>query len=279
MTRTVAVTMKRKNGSSYTTYKKPRTGAYASVGTPYVTKAGQRTASKINKILTSTVGSHAIETKTLDLSLSNINGLPPFNGIVDTFNTNQSSCILNPIQEGAGDYQRIGKRVNLKSIRLRGTIALKSKTPAVVSSGYNTINCRLVVVYFREQLAAIPDWNAVFNCVDPIGTKFSNLNAPLASSVMNSVVLLMDRMYNNVQLAPLALTNTDNVYNCPFDEYLDLGGAGATFQGTANPITAANITSGMLVMYMRADWDSIAAGEGQAYIYENSIARLRYTDV
>lgn len=268
--------MKRKNGTSYTTYKKSRTGAYKTVTTPYVTKAGQRTASKIDKILSSTVGSHAVETKTLDISLSAGN---PFQGIVDTYNTNQSALILNPVQEGAGDYQRIGKRINMKSIRVRGTISIVSKTPAVVSSGFNTLNVRLVIVYFREQLAAIPDWNAVFNCVDAIGTKFSNLNAPLASSAMTSCVLLMDRMYNNTALGPLSLTSTENQYNCPFDEYLDLGGAGATYQGTSNPITAANITTGMLVMYMRSDMDSTAPGEGQAFIFENSIARLRYTDV
>lgn len=277
MTRTVAVTMKRKNGSSYTTYKKPRmTSLYRSIGTPYVTKAGQRTANKIDKILSATVGSHAIETKTLDVSLSFPSVFAP---IVDTFNTNDSAVILNPVQEGAGDWQRVGKRINMKSIRMRGQVTIDSVTPNVTGSSFQTINVRAVIVYFREQLTAIPDWNAVFSNISQSGVKSSGLYTPLASSAMSSCVVLLDKVYTNIGSAGISTATTYNNTHLHFDEYIDLGGAGATYQGTANPITAANIVSGMLVLYMRANLANPIANEGQATITQFSSARLRYTDV
>jgi len=253
----------------------PRAKMYKQVQTPYVTKAGARTANKVNRMLASTVGSHAIETKTVD------NNLMPgiFEPIIHTYNTNGCAMLLNNVQEGTADFQRVGKRINMKSIRIRGEVAIGSYSQSVSGSGVNSLNVRMVLVYFREYHSAIPDWNAVFGTLSPTGTTTGNLYSPLQSANMGSVAVMMDRVYSN-DLKGMALpSNTDITINVPFDEFIDLGGIGATYSGTASPITIANITGGALVLYARANFNSALPGEGQASIYQESHARLRFTDV
>lgn len=253
----------------------PRMKMYKQVQTPYVSRTGARTASKVNRMLASTVGSHAIETKTVD------NNLMPgiFEPILHTYNTNACAILLNNVQEGTSDFTRVGKRINLKSIRLRGELAMLSVSPSVSGSGLNSVNVRAVLVYFREYHAAIPDWNAVFNTLSPTGIRSSNLYSPLASANMGSVAVLMDRVYSNDNKGMIDTGNTDCTLNQPFDEFIDLGGIGTTYSGTADPISIANITGGALVLYMRANFNGIVPGEGQALIYQESHARLRFTDV
>jgi len=253
----------------------PRMKMYKQVQTPYVSRTGARTANKVNLMLASTVGSHAIETKTVD------NNLMPavFEPILHTYNTNASSILLNNVQEGTSDFTRVGKRINLKSLRLRGEMAIVTYSPSSSSSGLNSVNVRAVLVYFREYHAAIPDWNAVFNTLSPTGIRSSNLYSPLASANMGSVAVLMDRVYTNDNKGLISTGNTGCTVNVPFDEFIDLGGIGTTFNGTADPITISNITGGALVLYMRANFNGISPGEGQATIYQESHARLRFTDV
>lgn len=248
---------------------------YKSLAAPYQTKTGQRTAKKITQMLSSTVGSAGVEIKTVDINLAQA----AFSPIIATYNTNGSALLLNPTQEGSGDYQRTGKRINMKSLRVRGNLCMISTGPGSVAGEIGNAVTRIVIVYFREFHNVIPDWNAVFQGITQDGVKTSTLNSNLGPAAMGSVAVLSDKTYHNLPVTQGYYASTKYVANVPFDEYIDLGGIAATYYGTANPITMANFASGAIVMYARAQEDGTAPGTSQSSIYRDSYSRLRFTDV
>lgn len=256
-------------------YKGRRFQKQSVVTTPFVTRTGARTAKKVTNMLSSTIGSHSIETKTVDIVLTG----STFNPVPATYVDNTGAKLLNQVREGAADYNRTGKRINMKSIRLRGEVEITSVGPTGTGGSINTLSCRMVLVYFREFHDAIPDWNAVFNQTGPDGVKISNLFSPLAPENMGSVAVLMDKTYTNMPAQVSYWSGAIYSANVPFDEYIDLGGISTTYNGTANPITMANVASGALVLYMRSNFNNNATSEGICAVYENSAARLRYTEM
>lgn len=164
------------------------------------------------------------EIKTLDVTNG---GAPPMSTVASTTFT---SNILNFIPTGTDIYQRIGRKVSMKSLHIKGRLA---------ASGNPAINdfVRLMVVYDRQNnVSAGPTSGDIFLGQDAAGLTsttawdFKNINNTARYKV------LMDKSYN---LPQFGITMGDSVYRdanqetC-FDEYIKLKGAEAQWTTGSN---------------------------------------------
>jgi len=226
-------------------------------------------------------GQKEIKTCDLDLQTPGV-----FNPIIDDVTTNGSCRLMNAIEQGTADYQRVGKQINMKSLRIRGHCIFQSSAP-LAGGAYSNLNnnwVRFVLVYMKDQVAAIPSFDDIFSQTSAGGSTFSNVMSPVDSAKMTDVTVLRDWVIKSDM--PSITTQTtgaagDIQWACrmPFDEYVKLDNLPAIFKGTASPITVDLLTTGALLLYARADTNLPGPPPNMlAFIFENSNARLRYTD-
>lgn len=212
------------------------------------------------------------EKKGMDTSLS-------VGSVVATTNTNDDAVVLNLVQQGVGSWARIGRKVNLQSVRLRG-IARFTSAPAVTSGDLNTNALRMVVVWDKQPSgAAIPTFDTIFGLTAQDGTESTTYLAPVKYDNMDRFSVLRDCTYT---FSPQVWNNEGGASDASrqdvhFDEYIKLGGREVVFLGQSAPMTIADISTGALYVYFRAEAD--VTGISQIGIDADSFARLRYTDL
>lgn len=214
----------------------------------------------------------AAEKKGMDTSLSSAS-------VVATTNTNDNCIVLNLIQQGAGSWNRIGRKVTLNSVRLRGTARLLS-APTAVTGNLLDNTLRMVVVWDKQPSgAAIPTFDTVFGLTDQSGTESTTYLSPVKYDNMDRFSVLRDTIIDcGIKLFNGAgLTENTTRYDYLFDEYIPLNGKETTFLGQSVPMTIADISSGALYVYFRAEFN--AAGTSAISIDGDAFARLRYTDL
>lgn len=198
--------------------------------------------------------------------------------IVATTNTNDDCQVLNLIQQGAGSWNRIGRKVNLLSVRLRGTARYVSAV-AVTSGDLNANTMRMVVVWDKQPSgAAIPTFDTVFGLTSQTGAETSTFLAPVRYDNMDRFSVLRDIVIPmNPQLWNNEGGSTDaSRQDFAFDEFIKLGGREVVYASQTDPLTIADISTGALYVYFRAD--AQVAGINEIAIDADSFARLRYTD-
>lgn len=198
--------------------------------------------------------------------------------VVATTNNNNAAYCLNLVQMGAGSWNRVGRKIQLQSLRLRGNIVwtLDQETTTL---NYVANTLRMVVVWDKQPSGnAIPTFDTVFGVTGQDGSetttylnpvKFDNMDR---FSVLRDVVIdFVPPMYN-----PAAGTQNAVVVRKSFDEYLQLKGRECVFLGQSNPMTTADISSGGVYVYFRTAVNAL--NTNQIAIDTNSFARLRYID-
>lgn len=199
--------------------------------------------------------------------------------VVATTNTNDDALVLNLVQQGAGSWNRIGRKVNLTSVRLRG-IARHTSATAATSGDLNANGLRMIVVWDKQPSgAAIPTFDTIFGLTQQDGTESATYLAPVRYDNMDRFSVLRDC---HITMSPQLWNNeggtTDAArYDYAFDEYIKLGTREVVYLGQSNPMTIADISTGALYVYFRAEADT--AGTNQVAIDADSFARLRYSDL
>ena len=95
------------------------------------------------------------EKKGMDTSMST-------GAIPQTVNDNSGIYVLNLIQQGAGSWNRVGRKVNLRSIRIRGDIIHTQSTQSASGLTAGQV-IRCVVVWDKQPSGgAIPQWQDMF---------------------------------------------------------------------------------------------------------------------
>jgi len=191
--------------------------------------------------------------------------------IVATTGTNADSFVLNLIQAGNGSWNRVGRKVHLKSVRLFGVAGCTYTANAGLGVGF----LRMVVVWDKQPSGgAIPAWDQIFGNTDQSGTETSSvMSRPRYDNmdrfqVLRDVELLPQALFDGVTAADLR-----SVY-FPFDEYIKLGNKEVVFSGQSTPMTIADISTGALYVYYRAPVVSATSN----WTVTNAFARLRYSD-
>jgi len=207
------------------------------------------------------------EVKGMDTDLS-------FSPVIATTNTNASSFVLNLIQQGAGSWNRVGRKSHAKSLRIKGH--LDFTVAPIVATGVSQQNsCRMVVVWDQQPSGnALPAFDTIFGITAQDGTESCpDITCPPKFDNMDRFRVLLDRQYapNPIYFSS-AGTGPSGQIQLPVDEYLRLSGQETVFSGQSAPMTIADISTGAIYVYFRA------LINGQSTVTSDLIARLRYTD-
>lgn len=195
--------------------------------------------------------------------------------IVASTNTNDDAIVLNLIAPGNGSYNRVGRQVTLKSVRLWGEFIHENSTSAAVAYEGNSV--RMVVVWDKIPGGTIPTYNTIFGITSQDGTETSQLWDPIRYDNMDRFRVICDRRMNFQTNAGGydGTSKTGFVGFYKFDEYIKLPNLRTNFAGQSSPCTIADIGQGALYVYFRA----LAGGaDNFVSLDENARYRLRYTD-
>jgi len=189
--------------------------------------------------------------------------------ILATTNTNGQIFVANAVQQGAGSWNRVGRKIRLKSLRIKANIKFTNSLLADVLQN----NVRMTVVWDKQPSSnALPTFDTIFGGTDQLGaestTYLSNLRYDNTErfSVLKDEIIESDMEYG----APTAVINYQKEVDC----FIKLKGLITVFSGQSNPITIADISSGALYIIFRCQNASV----GVTCLVTNSVIRLRYYD-
>lgn len=198
------------------------------------------------------------------------------NPVISTTTTNASSFVLNLIQQGAGSWNRIGRKVNLQSARLRLSIAHTYNTvPATGVATGNQLRC--VVVWDKQPSGGtIPTFDSIFGKTEQTGTESTTFLDPIRYDNMDRFAVLRDELVDaNINSQVLGTTNTvTNFYS--IDEFIKLGNREVVFSGQSSPMTIADVSTGALYIYFRAQ---VNVADNFMQLTDESFCRIRYVDM
>jgi len=197
---------------------------------------------------------------------------------------NSSGTILplNLIQPGAGFYNRIGRRIYMKSLMLDINIE-----PLSVARNSVSDTCKIAIVYDAQTNGAIPTQGDIWLDYDQAGNQ--NANALSSVNLNNRDRFLVLRHWT---LDLPAITNTatgvptntfpseiqmvsaggSSKYGGHIREYIKLKGLVTQYKADSNPCTIGDISTGALYLVVLAT--NVAGTEGYSIPEWNS--RLRY---
>jgi len=176
--------------------------------------------------------------------------------------------LLNGIQTGTGFFNRIGSRIEMKSLRIRGFIyyALTSIQDAV----------RIIVVYDRQPTGALPTIANLLQGRDQVGTTQTAGSSEINLDNRDRFTIVRDHRITipSCTVAAGVLTNGpswSHNQTAEVDLFIKLKGLVTHYNSTANPCTIANIATGALYVYHVGDTQSATVGF-------NGNFRLRFDD-
>lgn len=187
----------------------------------------------------------------------------------------QFTCI-NAMQPGAGFWQRIGKKIKMCGIRIKGEIyPNQTNTAAFV----NHTEFRIAIVYDKQANAAVPStYGTVFQ---DRGTGTTQISVASNVNIENRerFVVIHDE---RVQLPPIGVTGTISTkglintnIKTIIDDYHKINLEVGYNAGTAG--TIADINTGSLLLVLIADAGATGA-ENHAYSFQWN-TRLYFRDI
>jgi len=197
------------------------------------------------------------EVKSVDLSLTTA-----------VFNTTGTITLLNGIAEGSGFYNRIGRKIVLKSLYITGAIA-PVNTSAITQS-----YCRLIVIYDAQTNGAAPTWANVIQSYTAAGTPTSLYIDQFNLDNRDRFRILADRRWDMPGTTGSALT-TVPAGNSSHDQtvkmYIKLRGLETQYKSSSS--TVSDIATGSIYLLTCSD-----NSHGTNYYQVSYSCRCRYTD-
>jgi len=204
-----------------------------------------------------------------------------FFGSADAVNTNLAfnstgtiTCI-NLIQVGSSMFNRIGRKIEMKSVRLCGQINQLAVTRTQLSIDY----ARVMIIYDRQTNGAFPALADILQDTEQSGVNTTNAFSSLNMNNRERFVTIMDKRFtlpqatNTLGAITLAFPN-DVDYPMKIDEFRKLRGLTTHYRADSNPAVIGDISTGSLLVLSVS---LVAAGQD---IWEFSWnARLKYVDV
>jgi hypothetical protein len=192
--------------------------------------------------------------------------------------TTTQIALLNGMKTGTGYWNRIGSKVNLLSMQLRGAITWNN---SMGSTACNEDFLRWAIVYDRQPNGTTPVWTDIFKGFDPVAQTaiddaFENINP----ENRDRFIIIRDKcVYIPPAGAGAAVSNTLTQYVDPsgsmcLDFYAKLGGLETKYNnGTAG--TVGDITTGALWIVSRSN---VALAGTTAHFNLQYAARLTIRD-
>lgn len=202
---------------------------------------------------------------------------------VSSLFTNMTNSVfvfpVNLIQSGTGSWNRVGRIVNMKSIRVK----FKAKANYTdISNVQDAKMLRYVIVYDSQPNGVSPHKNDIFQDKSQSGVETSNWNSNLGYDNMTRFKILKDdtivleappAIFSSAGARPTgSVQTTEKVVDC----YLKLNHI-TNYKSESSPASIADISTGGLYVIFLTDIESNVPSAGTLVI-ENASARLRYTD-
>lgn len=195
-------------------------------------------------------------------------------------NSTGTILALNMIQAGSSMFNRIGRRLEMKSIRLNCQISVLGVTRASAQD-YG----RIMIVYDRQPNGAYPAITDVIQDTDQTGANVTNAYSGLNMNNRDRFVTIMDK-----RMVLPAVTNTAGAitnafpngtedgpagYQAGISEFRNLSNLITHYKADSNPAVIGDISTGGLFIISLAN--IAAASENYNILTWNS--RLKYTDM
>lgn len=225
------------------------------------------------------------------IDLQYARGEGPFSGnnpiVTSNVSSNSGILCVNAIRQGTSFYERIGRKVNLKSLQIRGQ--LSARAPSGLTP--EALIVRMMVVYDRQPNGAIPTFDQMFSAASPAGDIASNtVMAPVNLTQTSRFRVLRDKMFTlqpmrgmNVLpdgegIAPVS--DVGGYYSKSIRDFIRLPSLETVYNATNEAPSIAQIASGALYVIFRATVPSRANGDDDVIVaeFDDSNFRLRYVD-
>lgn len=225
----------------------------------------RRTLTTRNTNTPATLRGHRQEVKSVD---------QPAAPVTTAISTTASFTLLNGIQEGASFYNRIGRKIMMRSLHLYGNIQLSG------NAGGTAEYARIMVVYDRQANTAFPAAQDLLDNYDNAGAQVTNSFASLNMNNAERFKVLRDIRIAvpTTTVATPAENAVEGVLDyttnrCNINEFIRLSDLETHFKGTTNPAAIGDITTGSLLLFVQGQIAAAAA----PYVLTWS-ARLRFHD-
>jgi len=192
--------------------------------------------------------------------------------VLATTNTNAGIVVLNLVQQGNGSWNRVGKKITMKSVRIRG-IATSTTINNATQIQNNVM--RMTVVYDKQPSSgAIPTFDQIFGNTAQDGAETSRFLDGLRFDNTGRFQVIKDQLVTS-DMAEFSGAAGLVEYDIPFDMFINLKGLDTIFSGQSNPMTIADISTGALYFIARADSSTATTN---LFSIKSSTTRLRYYD-
>jgi len=189
--------------------------------------------------------------------------------VTDSTNSNTDAVCLNLMAAGVGSFNRIGRKINLRSTRLKVIARLTSNELSTTSGNL----FRMVVVWDKQPAGVLPQFDEIFGNTVAIGTETSTVLDSLRYDNTDRFSVLSDTVETfqvNSRPTQVAGPATARFY---FDKFIDLHNRESVYSGSGSAIT--DLSSGGVYVYFRSQDQGTTT---TIAIEDNSVARTRYTD-
>jgi len=195
--------------------------------------------------------------------------------VLATMGSNGSIFVPNLVAPGSGSYNRVGRKIMSRSLRIKASLEYLC-TQVAATGDISGAYCRMIVLWDKQPQGVLPAFNTVFAVTGQDGTETETLLAPLKYDQMDRYKVLLDKVYNFNIPAGGPANGDNNTVVQTVDEYLRLNNLETVFSAQNSPAGIADIASGGLYIIFRASVNTV--GTGVVSVGQYSICRLRYTD-
>lgn len=193
-----------------------------------------------------------------------------------SLSTTATFTLLNDVVEGSGFYNRIGRRITMKSVYINGLITRTLGNAAVTTEDY----VRIMVIFDRQANGAFPANTDVLRDSNRAGTQTTTALSGVNLNYRERFVILADiRVYlpplgiAGVNPANTLLSPDPNIEPFKISRFIKLKGLQTLYDDSTGGI--ADISTGSLFLMTYANVTAVA-NAGWNFSFN---ARMRYWDV
>lgn len=179
--------------------------------------------------------------------------------------------LLNGVQTGTGFFNRVGSRIEMKNLHIRGYVRYAATNGGSV--------LRMLIVYDRQPVGALPTISDVLQTRDQSGTATTAGASEINLDNRDRFTIVRDMEY----YAPPCTYTGGVLTNGPqfpgqddkqwdVNEFIKLKELATHFKSTANPATITDISTGALYAFF------VTSGTDSALEFAGGF-RLRYNDL
>lgn len=193
-----------------------------------------------------------------------------------TLSTTGTVTLLNGIQEGTSFFNRVGRRIEMKSLHFVGNLDTTGNAAGV--DDY----IRIMIIYDQQPTGTNPASTEFLQDVDNAGTLTTTSYSGLNLNFRDRFTILMDHRIGVARDGGSSTdgvteiaggSTTENSNTSQFNRYIRMRGLLTQYKQTANPAAIGDITTGALYLFTLGKIAVGTAGYNLAFK-----TRLRFAD-